>query len=98
MRQNDFCGRRLKRDLFREANPMSSVDQIFHDVFGLSPEIKLKLVHELWDDLAANPPDVPVHAWQIEEVQRRKQKLAEDPSAAMSWEEFDRRMRERYGC
>ena len=56
---------------------MSSVDQLFHDAFALSPEIKSKLIHELWDDLAANPADVPVHDWQIEELERRKQKLSE---------------------
>ncbi|HJT34506.1 MAG TPA: addiction module protein [Pirellulales bacterium] len=76
---------------------MSSVDQLFHDAFALSPEIKLKLIHELWDDLAANPSDVPVHDWQIEELERRKRKLSEDPTTAMSWDEFDRRLRERYG-
>lgn len=74
---------------------MSSVDQLFQDAFALSPEIKLKLIHELWDDLAANPSDVPVHDWQIEELERRKQKLSEDPTTAMSWDEFDRRLRER---
>lgn len=76
---------------------MSSVDQLMHEVFALSPEIKLKLVHDLWDDLAAHPADVPVHDWQLEELERRKQKLADDSSTAMSWDEFDRRLRERYG-
>lgn len=76
---------------------MSSVDQILHEVFALSPEIKLKLVHDLWDDLAANPADVPIHAWQVEELERRKHKLAEDSSTSMSWDEFDRWMRDRYG-
>lgn len=66
-------------------------------VFQLNPDEKLQLVLELWDDLAATPENVPVHEWQIAEVERRQQKLVSDPDSAISWDEFDRRLRQRYG-
>jgi putative addiction module component (TIGR02574 family) len=44
-------------------------------VFDLSPSEKLQLVEDLWDDLAANLADVPVHEWQKEELDRRKANL-----------------------
>jgi len=44
-------------------------------VFDLSPSEKLQLVEDLWDDLAANPENVPVHDWQLKELESRKAKL-----------------------
>ena len=50
-------------------------------VFDLSPAEKLQLVEDLWDDLAANPEDVPVHDWQIAELARRKANLQRYPDS-----------------
>jgi putative addiction module component (TIGR02574 family) len=47
----------------------------------LSPSEKLQLVEDLWDDLAANPSDIPVHDWQKEELARRKANLTRDPDS-----------------
>ena len=66
-------------------------------VFDLSPPEKLQLVEDLWDDLAAKPEDVPVHDWQIEELERRAANLANNPGSELSWEEVKRRVRSRYG-
>jgi len=66
-------------------------------VFDLSPAEKLQLVEDLWDDLAATPETVPVHDWQKEELARRKERLAANPAAALSWEEVKRRVRSRHG-
>lgn len=65
-------------------------------VFDLSPAEKLQLVEDLWDDLAANADDVPVHDWQLEELARRKANLANNPSSGLSWDEVKRRIRSRY--
>lgn len=73
------------------------MDPVITSVFQLSPGDKLRLVHDLWDDLAAAPESVPVHDWQIAEVERRRQELLDHPESAVSWHEFDRRLRERYG-
>ncbi|NUQ62860.1 MAG: addiction module protein [Pirellulales bacterium] len=66
-------------------------------VFDLSPPEKLQLVEDLWDDLAANPSDVPVHDWQKEELARRKANLTSAPSSGLSWDEVKRRIRSQYG-
>lgn len=76
---------------------MSSVDQLFHDVFALSPEIKLKLIHELWDDLAANPTDVPIDESQIDEAERRIERLDRNPELGLTWEEVKRQVRAEHG-
>jgi putative addiction module component (TIGR02574 family) len=66
-------------------------------VFDLSPSEKLQLVEDLWDDLAATPEAVPVHAWQEEELERRKANLLKNPASGLSWEEVQRRVRSRHG-
>lgn len=66
-------------------------------IFELSLSEKLQLVEDLWDDIASNPEDVPVHDWQKEELSRRKQNLLSNPGSGLSWEEIQRRVRSRYG-
>lgn len=62
-------------------------------VFDLSPAEKLKLVEDLWDDLAANPENVPLHSWQIEELKIRKEKFQNNPDSGLSWEDVKQRVR-----
>lgn len=66
-------------------------------VFDLSPAEKLQLVQDLWDDLASSPEDVPVHDWQIQELERRKANLQKNPASGLTWEEVKRRIRSRHG-
>lgn len=66
-------------------------------IFSLSPAEKLQLVEDLWDDLASTPEDVPLHDWQKEELDRRKARLLDDPSSALSWDEVKRSVREPNG-
>lgn len=66
-------------------------------IFDLSPSEKLQLVEDLWDDLASNPEDVPVHEWQREELDRRRASFMTNPSAGLTWEEVKRRVRSRHG-
>jgi putative addiction module component (TIGR02574 family) len=73
---------------------MSQVDR---SIFDLSPAEKLQLVEDLWDDLAANSENVPVHDWQIQEVQRRRANLEKNPSTGVLWEDVKRRIRNNYG-
>jgi len=65
-------------------------------VFDLSASEKLQLVEDLWDDLAANPSEIPVHDWQKEELARRKANLMGNPASGLSWDEVKRRVRSRY--
>jgi putative addiction module component (TIGR02574 family) len=66
-------------------------------VFDLSPAEKLQLVEDLWDDLAANPEAVPVHEWQLQELERRKANLQKNPASLVTWEDVKRRLRNNYG-
>lgn len=66
-------------------------------VFDLSPAEKLQLVEDLWDDLASSPESVPLHDWQIKELERRQQNLASHPASAVTWEEIKDRLRKRNG-
>jgi putative addiction module component (TIGR02574 family) len=66
-------------------------------IFDLSPAEKLQLVEDLWDELAARPEDVPVHDWQLAEIERRKARLAQNPASGLTWEEVQRRIRSRHG-
>jgi putative addiction module component (TIGR02574 family) len=60
------------------------------------PSAKLQLVEDLWDDLAGTPEVVPVHEWQLEELERRRANLMRDPASALSWDEVKKRVRARY--
>src|SRR5690554_1965889 len=80
----------------RHAN--ASGDEISMDtesIFNLSPSEKLQLVEALWDDLAANPADVPVHNWQMDELARRKANLLRNPASEISWVALKSRVRNR---
>jgi len=66
-------------------------------VFDLSPAEKLQLVEDLWDDLAADPANIPEHEWQLEEVERRAENLKRHPATALTGEDIQRRIRTHYG-
>jgi putative addiction module component (TIGR02574 family) len=62
-------------------------------VFDLSPAEKLQLVEDLWDDLASSPDDVPIHDWQIKELERREANPRRNPASVTDWESVKRRVR-----
>jgi putative addiction module component (TIGR02574 family) len=66
-------------------------------IFDLSPSEKLQLVEDLWDDIAADPQAIPIHDWQWEELARRKANLMKNPGSGLTWEEVQRRVRNRHG-
>ena len=66
-------------------------------VFDLSPAEKLRLIEDLWDDLASDPEDVPIHDWQKEELDRRHANLKNTPASGLSREEIVARIRKRHG-
>lgn len=66
-------------------------------VFDLSPAEKLRLIEDLWDDLASSPDTVPVHDWQKRELDRRKAAMLKNPAAGSTWDEVKRRVRHHHG-
>ncbi len=59
----------------------------------LSPSEKLQLVEDIWDDLASNPDDIPLHDWQKEELDRRKENMMNNSSSGLTWEEVKKQVR-----
>ncbi len=62
------------------------------EIQRLAPAEKLALVAELWDDLAANPDDVPVTSAQIAELDHRMEEYRKDPSRTTNWEAIKQRV------
>lgn len=62
------------------------------EIQRLSPTEKLALVSELWDDLAAQPENVPVTPEQIAELDRRMEDYRRDPAKVTTWEAIKQRI------
>ena len=62
----------------------------FPDVQKLSPSEKLIFVSELWNDLEANPSEVPVSREAIAELDRRMEHFRQHPEEFTTWEEVKR--------
>jgi putative addiction module component (TIGR02574 family) len=58
----------------------------------LSTAEKLILLEELWDDLASRPSEVPVPAWQKQELERRHAEYLTNPDEGSSWDEVRERI------
>jgi len=59
----------------------------------LSPDEKLLLVSELWDQVTAHPTDIPVSQTLLDELDRRMEEFRRDPSMATTWDEAKQRIR-----
>jgi putative addiction module component (TIGR02574 family) len=66
-------------------------------ILNLSRAERLQLVEDLWDSLAAEGTDLPLAAWKVDELRRRKRDLAADPSAGLSWDEVKAKARSLHG-
>jgi putative addiction module component (TIGR02574 family) len=66
-------------------------------IFDISALDKLRLVEDLWNDLAATPEAVPVHDWQKEELARGKANLMNNPACGLTCEVVKKRVQSRYG-
>lgn len=66
--------------------------QVIPHFAALSASEKLLLLEELWDDLAAQPADISVPAWQKQELERRYEEFLENPSEGSPWPEVRDRL------
>lgn len=67
-----------------QASPAAAVAK----VMTLPVEQRIRLAQDLWDTVAADPSNVPVLNWQLQEIRRRKAEADADPSSLLSEEEF----------
>ena len=70
----------------------------FPEIFQLSFEEKFQLAQELWEDIAADPENIPIPEWQLEELARRVAKYRDNPTAGSSWEEVKERILSRHAA
>ena len=56
---------------------------------------KLRIVEELWDDIASSGESIPVNAVLVEEAQRRAEELDRNPEIELSREELWKRVNQR---
>lgn len=59
---------------------------------SLSPEEKLTLVGELWDELAAQPDAFPPREDHIKILQDRLEQYRQNPTDVLAWEEVKARI------
>ncbi|MFN5466678.1 MAG: addiction module protein [Pirellulaceae bacterium] len=45
----------------------------------LGPSEKLRLVEQIWDDLAAQESPIPLPKWAVNEAVRRREEMLSDP-------------------
>jgi putative addiction module component (TIGR02574 family) len=64
----------------------------FPEVQRLSASEKLTFVTELWNELEANPSEVPVSREIIEELDRRMEHFREHPNEFTTWEAVKERI------
>ena len=63
------------------------------DIDNPTPDQRLELVEHLWDSLT--PDDVPITTPQRAELKRRLDRLDRDGVSGRSWDEVERRIRNR---
>ena len=67
----------------------------FPEVKKLSPAEKLTFVSELWNDLHANPSQVPVSPAIVAELDRRMEYFRANPDSFTTWEAVKSRVLDR---
>ena len=60
----------------------------FQEIFNLSRDEKIELVQMLWDDISEHNQDIDIPDWQLEELDRRMQKIDDNTATYKSWDEL----------
>lgn len=60
----------------------------------LGPTEKLRLVEQIWDDLAAEELPLPLPNWAVTEAARRRDEMLADPNLGSTDEEVWKRINE----
>ena len=68
----------------------------FENLRNLPVVEKLRLVEELWDDIAASDEPFPLQPWYLEEAQRRADELEQHPEIALTRDELWQRVINRH--
>ncbi|MBL8825688.1 MAG: addiction module protein [Planctomycetaceae bacterium] len=60
----------------------------------LGPAEKLRLVEQIWDDLAAEKTPLPLPDWAVAEAARRRGEMLADPNLGSTHEQVWKRIRD----
>ena len=71
-------------------------EQIKEEISGLGLSEKLLLVEDIWDSIAADNLEIPMSAWQKEELDKRYKEYKEGRLELHSWKEVHKDLREKY--
>lgn len=63
----------------------------------MTPQEKLQLIEELWDDLCQSPDHLPIPDWHKEELDRRHAAAEMNPEAREAWDTVRERLRRGQG-
>ena len=63
------------------------------DILQLTVAERIQLAEDIWDSVAAFPEAIPLTDSQKEELDRRLQAYAENPSEGISWDELKDKLR-----
>jgi len=70
-------------------------DQIKDEISRLELSEKLLLVEDIWDSIAASNADIPLPAWQKQELDRRYQEFKEGKLELHDWEAVHQDLRQK---
>jgi|KBSSwiStaDraftv2_1062776.scaffolds.fasta_scaffold1194849_2 putative addiction module component (TIGR02574 family) len=70
---------------------------LLNELMQLSPADRIELAYELWDSIPADSTDFQLTPDQQQEIERRMAEHERDPSRAMTLEQFEARLRSRFG-
>jgi putative addiction module component (TIGR02574 family) len=71
--------------------PSMTPSKILDEISRLSAAQQLKLVEDVWDQIAASPENVPVPEWHRAELDRRLADPGEQ--ATLSWDDVQARLK-----
>ncbi|MCR9296821.1 MAG: addiction module protein [bacterium] len=60
----------------------------------LAPAEKLRLVEQIWDDLAAEDAPIPLPDWALTEAARRRDEMLADPELGATHDEVWKRIKD----
>lgn len=66
------------------------------DLKELPLKQKIRLVEDLWDDIASHSDEVPVTAWQKKELRKRYKNYLKNPQSVIPWEKVKKEIRNQH--
>lgn len=62
------------------------------ELLELEVSQKLDIVEQLWDSITADPRQVAIPDWHLEELDRREEELRRNPQSGTDWETVKQRL------